>query len=220
MDAALSKAKWVQCLTGSQLQRVSDRSMPVDFSHGETIIKQGVAASHILYLEEGMAKLSVVDRDRSTTFKIVAPESFMGIMCSFVRRSFDFSAVAIKPCRVRMIDRDLFEDLIRENGEFAVQIVQMMSLATNKIVHDLIGLSHKQADGALCTILMELSGIFGSDTYQLPFTRIELADTIGYSKESVINSLSALQRDGIIRISGKQLTIIDKRRLELISRNG
>jgi CRP-like cAMP-binding protein len=93
-------------------------------------------------------------------------------------------------------------------GEFAVQTVQLMSLATNKIVRDLIHLSHKQADGALCTILMELAGIFGSDSYQLPFTRVELADTIGYSKESVIHTLSSLQRDGVIRISGKQVDIL------------
>jgi CRP-like cAMP-binding protein len=207
-------------LTPEQRQAVLDQSTLVDFVSGETIIKQGVAANHILYLEDGMAKLSVVEKDRSTTFKIVAPESFIGLMCSFVKRSFDFNAVAIKPCRVRMVDRDLFEDLIRNNGEFAVQTVQLMSLATNKIVRDLIYLSHKQADGALCTILVELAGIFGSDSYQLPFTRVELADTIGYSKESVIHALSSLQRDGIIRISGKQVDILDRHRLETIARHG
>ncbi len=213
-------ARWTEHLTVEQRQLVLDNSIVIDFLPGETIIKQGVAASHILYLEDGMAKLSVSDKERSTTFKIVPGEAFIGIMCSFVKRSFDFAAVAIKPCRVRMIDRDVFEDIIRYNGEFAVQIVHLMSLATNKIVRDLIYLSHKQADGALCTILMELVEIFGSSRFQLPFTRVELADTIGYSKESVIHSLSALQRDGIIRISGKQVEILDMQRLEIIGRHG
>ena len=219
MDSGYN-ARWTEHLTDAQRQVVLDNSMLVDFSPGETIIKQGVAASHILYLEDGMAKLSVSDKERSTTFKIVPGEAFIGIMCSFVKRSFDFSAVAIKPCRVRMIDRDVFEDIIRHNGEFAVQVVHLMSLATNKIVRDLIYLSHKQADGALCTILMELAEIFGSSRFQLPFTRVELADTIGYSKESVIHSLSALQRDGIIRIAGKQIEILDLHRLEKIARHG
>lgn len=219
MDSGYN-ARWTEHLTVEQRQLVLDRSIVVDFSPGETIIKQGVAASHILYLESGMAKLSVSDKERSTTFKIVPGEAFIGIMCSFVKRSFDFSAVAIKPCRVRMIDRDVFEDIIRHNGEFAVQMVQLMSLTTNKIVRDLIYLSHKQADGALCTILMELAEIFGSSRFQLPFTRVELADTIGYSKESVIHSLSALQRDGIIRIAGKQIDILDMHRLETIARHG
>ncbi|MFO7999116.1 MAG: Crp/Fnr family transcriptional regulator [Bacteroidales bacterium] len=213
-------ARWTEPMTAKERQVIRDKSMVVDFSPGETIIKQGVAASHIHYLEEGMAKLSVSEKERSTVFKIVPGQAFIGIMCSFAKRSFDFSAVAIKPCRVRMIDRDVFEDIIRHNGEFAVRIVQLMSLTTNKIVRDLIYLSHKQADGALCTILTDLAEIFNSHSFQLPFTRVELADTIGYSKESVIHSLSALQRDGIIRISGKQIDILDMHRLEIIGRHG
>jgi CRP-like cAMP-binding protein len=216
----MSQADWFGLLEAGQQERLQEQSTTVDFVPGETIVKQGVAAGHILFLEEGMAKLSVSDRERSTTFKIVAPGSFVGIMCAFVKRRFDFSAVAIKPCRVRMIDRDLIEELIRTNGDFAVHMVRLMSQATNKIVHDLIYLSHKHADGALCTILMELSDIFDSDRFQLPFTRVELADTIGYSKESVINTLSDLQRDGILRISGRQVEILDRGRLDRIARHG
>jgi CRP-like cAMP-binding protein len=46
-------ARWTEHLTAEQRQVVLDKSMLVDFAPGETIIKQGVAANHILYLEEG-----------------------------------------------------------------------------------------------------------------------------------------------------------------------
>ncbi len=211
---------WTNALTKKEKQRVQDHALTVDFSVGETIIKQGVAANHILYLESGMAKLMVSDKGKNTTFKIVPGESFIGLMCSFVQRSFDFSAIAIKQSRVRMIDRDVFEDLIRHNGEFAVEMVEYMSAATNKIVHDLIHLSHKNADGALCTILLELVRIMDSQTFHLPFTRTELADMIGYSKESVIHTLSSLQKEGILKASGKKVEILDMGRLDIISRHG
>jgi len=184
--------EWNSRLSPAQKKLVEDNSYTLEFRPNEPIIKQGFSANHILYLEEGMAKLSVSDQERTTTFKIIGSRSFIGIMCSFVKKNFDFSATAIKPSRVRLIDRNVFEELIRTNGDFAVQMVSLMSLMTNKIVHDLIYLSHKNVDGALSTILLELSGIFGSGQFQMPFTRIELADTIGYSKESVINSLSGL----------------------------
>ncbi len=212
--------EWNSRLSPAQKKLVEDNSYTLEFRPNEPIIKQGFSANHILYLEEGMAKLSVSDQERTTTFKIIGSRSFIGIMCSFVKKNFDFSATAIKPSRVRLIDRNVFEELIRTNGDFAVQMVSLMSLMTNKIVHDLIYLSHKNVDGALSTILLELSGIFGSGQFQMPFTRIELADTIGYSKESVINSLSGLQKEGIIRVSGKNLEILDRKRLELISKHG
>jgi hypothetical protein len=40
------------------------------------------------------------------------------------------------------------------------------------------------------------------NSYQMPFSKIELADTVGYSKESVINCLSSLHSNGIITVSG------------------
>ncbi len=213
-------SEWDSALSEEQKNLVQDHSYTLNFRPNEPIIKQGFSANHILFLEEGMAKLSVSDQDRTTTFKIIGEGSFIGIMCSFVKKNFEFSATAIKPSRVRLIDRNVFEDLIRTNGDFAVQMVNLMSLSTNKIVHDLIYLSHKNVDGALTTILLELSGIFGRDHYQMPFSRVELAGTIGYSKESVINSLSGLQKEGIISVSGKNIRILDRKRLELISRHG
>ncbi len=215
-----SKLPWYSALTGYQQNQLFENSNLLDFKKNETIIKQGYTAGHILYLEKGMAKLNVEENNRSTVFKIIAADSFIGLMCSFVKRRFDFSAVAIQPAKVRLIDRGAFETLIRENGEFAVQIVQLMSLMTNKIVRDLINLSHKNADGAICTILSELSSVFDSQSFVMPFSRVELADTVGYSKESVITCLSSLQRDNIIKVSGKNIEILDPKRLEVIARNG
>jgi len=215
-----SMPHWQSLLSPDQQTKLLTFSNELRFKKNETIIKQGFSANHILYLEKGMAKLSVESKQRTSVFKIIADDTFIGLMCSFVKKSFDFSAVAIQDCNVRLIDRGVFEDFIRSNGEFAVQIIQLMSLMTNKIVHDLVHLSHKNADGAICTILIELSKVFKSNTFQMPFSRIELADTVGYSKESVINCLSSLQREGIIAVSGKMITLLNLQRLELISRNG
>lgn len=211
---------WLNSLSEEQKEMIMENSNLLQFKRNETIIKQGYAAGHILFMESGMAKLSIENQDKSTVFKIISDNTFIGLMCSFVKRSFDFSAVAIIPSRVRLIDRAVFEQLIRENGEFAVNIVQLMSLMTNKIVHDLIHLSHKNVDGAICTVLMELANIFKTHEFQMPFSRIELADMIGYSRESVITSLSSLQRDNVLTVSGKNIQILDPERLKIIARNG
>lgn len=214
------KNAWYADLNSQQQELIFEHSNLLQFKKDETIIKQGYMADHILYLEQGMAKLSVEDNERSTVFKIIAPESFIGLMCSFVKKNFDFSAVAIEPSTVRLIDRTIFEQMIRENGNFAVRIVQLMSLMTNKIVHDLVYLSHKNADGAICTVLMGLASVFKSNTFLMPFSRVELANTVGYSKESVIGCLSSLQKEKIIDVSGKKIEILDARRLEIIAKNG
>jgi len=47
-----------------------------------------------------------------------------------------------------------------------------------------------------------------------------LASIIGYSKESVINTLSHFNKDNIIRINEKNVSILDSKRLTLISQAG
>ncbi len=211
---------WYSYLSPEQHELIMKHSSLVYFRKDETILKQGFMASHILYLEEGMAKLSVEDNGRSTVLKIVAPGSFIGLMCSFVKRTFDFSAGAIQPSAVRLIDWSVFEEMIRENGNLAVALLYKMSVDTSKIVHDLVHLSYKNVDGAVCTVLSQLAGIFESPSFQIPLSRVELANIVGYSKESVINCLSSLQKANIISLSGKNIIIHDMSRLELIARNG
>lgn len=211
---------WDELLTAEQRERIIISAGRVSFRQGETIIKQGTSASAIYLLDKGMVKLVSEEDDRMTVFKIMGDGSFIGLMCSFAGHTFDFSAIAINPCEVLIIDRSLFEQAIRENGDFAMHIVGLMSEMTAKIVNDLIGLSHKQADGAVSTILLELADIFGSNSFRMPFTRAVLADTIGYSTESAINTLASLHKSGIIKVSGKSIEILDAKRLSLIARHG
>lgn len=211
---------WARLLDKEQLELLISTSATVEYEVGETVIKQGFAASHIHYLEEGMVKLNVSDRGKSTTFKMVNRDNFIGLMCSFVNKRLDFSAVAVTPVTLYLMNRETLEHLIKSNGDFALYIVRLMSELTNSVVHNLITLSHKNVNGAVATLLLDLIELFGSQEYELPFTRSEFADSLGYSKESVINCLSDLNKDGVVEISGKKVKVLDLERLSTIARNG
>jgi len=54
----------------------------------------------------------------------------------------------------------------------------------------------------------------------VPISQTEIGNLIDTSRESVSRMLSEFEKDGIIRVTGKQLEIINKKSLELISQNG
>lgn len=211
---------WDSYLDEENRKALIENSTVIEYKKGETIIKQGVRASQISYLEKGMVMLSHKNNNQETTFKIFANNTFIGLMCAFVKRKFDFSATAISKSTVRMIDRDLFEKAIRSNGDFAVYIVQEMSLSTNEVVTDLIRLGQKNADGAICSLILEFADIYQSLNFQIPLSRVEFANAVGYSKESVITCLSKLQQEGILRVSGKNIEILSEERLKTIATYG
>jgi len=211
---------WMEQLTPDQKEALINSSAILKFRRGETIIKQGTLASQIMFLEEGMAKLNFMEGEKDTTFSFATNGDFIGLMCSFVQKRLEFSAIAITNATVRIIDREVFENSIKENGKFAVYIVKLMSELTNGVVHTLISLSHKNVNGALSTLLLSLSRVYASNSFQVPFTRDEMAAALGYSKESIINTLSEFHRDKIINISGRNLVILQPETLKIISAKG
>ncbi|MDP3398731.1 MAG: Crp/Fnr family transcriptional regulator [Bacteroidales bacterium] len=211
---------WMETLSANERSRMLDASETLSYKRGETIIKQGTLASQILFVENGIAKLNFQTGDRDTTFSFATNGDFIGLMCSFVKKRLEFSAVAITDTSVRIIDREVFENLIETNGKFAVYVVKLMSELTNGVVHTLITLSHKNVNGAVATLLLTLSRLYDSGKFQIPFTRDEMADALGYSKESIINTLSAFHQDKIISISGRNLEILQLPALLVISEKG
>ena len=211
---------WAILLKEEELSELTGSSVVLDYEKYDVIIKQGSLASQIMILEEGMVKLNFRESGKDTTFGFGTKCDFIGLMCSFVKKRLDFSAVAITPCRIRIFDRDVFEKLIEQNGKFAIYIVTMMSQMINETCHNFITLKHRNAGGSLATLLLNLIRVFGEHQLIIPFTREEMAHTLGYSKESIINTLSDFQKDGMISISGKNLEILDKKALENIAEKG
>ncbi|MBE9469288.1 MAG: winged helix-turn-helix domain-containing protein [Bacteroidetes bacterium] len=70
--------------------------------------------------------------------------------------------------------------------------------------------------------LCDFSKIYNSDSFTLPMNRKEMANIFGYSKKSVINTLSKLNKDGILNVNDKKINSNRGKRLSffyLILRN-
>lgn len=192
----------------------------IHFEAGETIIKQGFIASNIMLLEKGLAKLDINTDGKLTTIGLIPPNSFIGIVCIFASHNVNFSSVAIEKTKISIFDIRIFEKLIRQNGEFAYRIIQHMSIVTNSLVRNISRFSHKNIDGSLSILLLEFSDIYKSDSFVLPIKRDEMAQMLGYSKESVMSTLSKFNKENILIVQDKKITILDKNKLNNIAKNG
>jgi CRP-like cAMP-binding protein len=220
-DQEIIKAKdCFEALTSDQKIRVENSTTLLQFAKGETIIKQGFVASHILYIEKGLAKLDVTNDSKISSVKLLGDGNFIGMVCSFACKNIDFSAVALEDTNIKMINMDVFVSLIKENGEFAFKLIRHMSSNANEIVHRTSRLFNKNVEGSLSLILLELSEAYGNSEFTLPVTRIGLASLAGCSKESIINTLAKFHADTLIEVNDKRIKILKAESLKLIVKNG
>lgn len=70
-----------------------------------------------------------------------------------------------------------------------------------------------------CELLLRLRiiGAAGDESYVLPVTQAELADTLGLSLVHVNRSLQRLRHEGLIVLEGRSLTITDSERLMAVA---
>lgn len=216
----LDAKECLNILTDDEKNELVINKTDIEFSAGETIVKRGVLVSNILYVTDGLVKIEMVNDNKLSTIGIIQPHCFIGIVCCFAFKKFDFTATALEDSKVSFIDMEIFEKFIKKNGDFSLALIKHMSGVSNGLLHRMARLSQKNIDGALSILLLEFAAIYNSNTFTFPVVRKELADMLGYSKESVINTLSKFNKEGIINVSDRKIEILDVPTLEQISKLG
>jgi CRP-like cAMP-binding protein len=205
-----------------ELEMVNLNSLENEVKKGDVILQEGSLTSHIIYLKAGLIKEYLRQPNgREQIIQIVKKHSYLGLSSLFGNRVNHYSYAALEDSRICYIDVNVFNSLIKENGEFAQQI--LISVCRESLINfnRFIKQSNKRIYGRVADAILYFAKIvFEKDSYDLPFSREEFAGLIGLSRESATRVLSKFKDEGIISIKGKSITINNLELLEQISLKG
>lgn len=178
---------------------------------GEQIVHRGQEITHFFYLQTGLVKLySESESHREQIISISRPLDFIGLLTIFSDTHYQYSISAVLESRLCMIEVGCIETLVAQNGSFAIEVLKNMSIMTDHILKDSYNLRSLQMRGRIAYVLNFFAeDIFKSSGFELPLSRKEFGQMIGVSTENVIRILSEFRRDGLIRISGKSIDILN-----------
>ena len=209
-------------LTPDEKELVDSKSVLVNYKKGEMICKQGSFASHIMYLEKGLVKIYLEGNPKDLILTITPQKNLMGLQALYEgNNTFLYSISTYTETAVRLIDIQIFKQLLKQNPLFAYRILNIVNESTSQSYGRFFSLTQKQLHGRLADILLCLSRkIFKSEAFDLPLSRSDLSDLTSMSTESVIRIMKDFKDDGIIDINNKSITLLDIARLERISEKG
>lgn len=209
-------------LTDRDINHLEKNTHQLKFKHGETIFKQGDKSRHIALLNHGIVKFNFEEsKERNLILSIVSAPKILGGANMFYRQRNLFSITAIGDCDICMIDMYEFGEILKQNGKYALMLFERAMEMFETSILNYISLANKNVNGRIADILLYLSEhVYKSQSFHLLLTRKEIAEFAGCSKENVIHTFSHLDNDKVIRIDGKNLSILDKSKLQMISRLG
>jgi len=189
------------------------------FRQGEVILEEGKPIESFIYLKSGLVKLfkSGVD-EKGQIIMIAKPFDFVSLLSVFSDDKYNYSVTALEDSVTCNIKLDDIKKMIHTNGDFALSIMKKMSSVSDMIILESLSLRRKNIHGRVAYILLFFADqIYETDYFELPLNRREIAEFIGKTTENVIRTLSEFRKDGIIKIFGKSIEIIDKEKLKQVS---
>lgn len=211
----------VKSLSDNDFNQIDENHLVLQFRKGDTIIKQGMYSTNVAFLRKGLVKIHLAGPYYEQIVRLVKAPTYLGLPTTFGDKINQYSVTAVEDAEVCFIDVKIFESILMQNPQFAHQII--LDLCRNELdsFRRCANRTQKQSRGNIASFLLELSNsIFESDSFTLPLSQSEIGNLVDTSRENVSRVLSEFDKDGIIGLKGKNVQILNKNSLELISKNG
>jgi len=215
------KSKAASTLTDEEIEKLSCNCALVNFRKGDPIIKQGTFSTNVAYLRSGLAKVHIAGPYHEQIVRLVKAPSYLGLPTTFGDKINQYSVTVIEKAEVCFIDMSAFRFLLSKNPEFSYEI--MIELCRNEleVFYRCANRTQKQSRGKIADVLLEMSDhIYKSQIFTIPVNREDIGNLVDASRESVSRIITEFERDGIIKLTGKKVEIINKKSLQMISANG
>lgn len=216
------KGLFFENLEGDQLDMICSGKVEKEFSQGESIIKEGTLIKDFVYLKSGLVKLFRSDSNgKEQIISISKPFDYVSLLSVFSNDQYNYSVSALEDsvtCNIKMED---IRSIVSDNGNLALNLLKRMSKVADKIILDSLAIRTKHLRGRVAFLLIYFSqDVYFSSEFDLPLSRKEMAEYVGMTTENVIRSLSEFRRDGILKIYGKTIHIVNMDTLKSIAEFG
>jgi len=220
--ACLTRLPIFKSLTEEQFELVNQVRCRVKFRPGEVIFKQGTAMTHIIVVNEGLVKIYLEGiNNRNLILRIAKPVTIIGGPGFFTDFKNHVTTMAVEETAACFIDVSTLTGLLKENTDFALDMLQWVNSHTLANYMKFIELTQKGMHGRIAGALLYLyNEVFVDKNRNITIKRQDLADLTAMSKESSIRILKEFKDENIISVEGNSIILNDLVKLNQISTTG
>lgn len=186
---------------------------------GQLLYSTGDLFQNIYALRSGSFKTVVAHQSgREYVSGFFLPGETLGLD-GIATESHTCDAIALEDSTVCVIPFHLLEALCREIKSLQQHIHRIMSAEIVRETGQMVLLGNLTAEQRVASFLLNVSDRLGRRGYSpldfsLRMTREDIGSHLGITLETVSRTLSRLQQEGLIRVNGKQITLLDREALD------
>ncbi|MEM7551972.1 MAG: response regulator [Bacteroidota bacterium] len=209
--------------TASKLENfesLADEKITKKYAKKEHIYREGDFTNNAYYILKGKIRLYKINEDgKELTLNVLKEGDFLGHISLIKEQDQIDNAEAMEDCECLLIRRDKFMDLILRNRDLAGQFIKLLSGNLIDKEQEMIDLAYNTVRKRTADVLVKLTEKYHPEPNEdlvVTISRDDLASMVGTATESVIRMLSEFKKDGILRIDGSKIEVIDYEGLKMI----
>jgi len=206
------------------LAHVFHRQAVERFEAGATVFWQGDPANQVFEVVEGVLRIAKIMGDgRRVITGFVHPGDLVGIS---VRDRYLYSAEAVVPVRLRRMPRRRFEEAVERSPELRPELFARLCDEMAAAQEQMVLLARKSAEERVASFLIRLSErehgrLEAGEVVDLPMNRIDMADYLGLTIETVSRTMTKLSSRRVIANAGRHgIVVLDPERLMALAGDG
>ena len=223
LNCSFRQLSFFDDLSESDLILINQGRITKSYKSGEMVYQEGDKSLGLLCLKFGKVKISkkglqdaILDFNKSV--------DFLGLESVILDTTYPFSATAIEPTEICIIQKDKFLELLRTNPTFSLKIIRFLAHTSNDANERLLMLTQKHIRGRLAHSLLQLKDRHGllSDgkTLNIKLKRADLAAYSNMNSSNAIRVLSQFASEKLIETDKRQIKILNLAGLIRISELG
>lgn len=192
---------------------------------GEIVFKEGDWPMGLISLSTGKVKVFKEGvGGREQIIRLAKPVGFIGYRALFAEQQHTATAVAIEDSTICIIDKNSLYEVMKLNSRLTMSIIKSFATELGFTINRTVTLTQKHIRGRLAESLIHLRDLYGFEddekTLKVYLSREDLANLSSMTTSNAIRTLSSFAAEGIIRLKGRKISILDNNKIERISELG
>jgi len=210
----LQNTQIFSALDEHELNSLGARATLRKFGAGELLFSEGEPCKGLYIVVTGQVRIfKSSPNGREHVLSVEGPGGSIAELPVFDGGKYPASAAAVVPSELLFLARTDFRAMCLENPEVSLKVLQVVGGRLRRLVGIIEELSFTTVRDRLLAWLTRQARLEGDETpkglvFTLDVSHQEIASQIGTVRELVSRNMSGLQAQGVIAISGKEITIL------------
>ncbi|OEK04035.1 Crp/Fnr family transcriptional regulator [Roseivirga misakiensis] len=206
-------------LNDSELDTLSSHKSKITYNKGQVLFYQGTRPMGLFCIHSGKVKVSQnSSKGGEQILYISKQDDFLGYRALLSEEYYAATATVTEEACISFIPKEDFLSAICSNPGFLQKLLNEVCKHLGQMEKKVTQFSAYSVRERLAGTLLTLKQTYGVEgtkctIIDLSLTRQELANLIGTATETLIRLLSEFRTEGLIRLEGKRIGILDEKKL-------